>query len=181
VVRVTVGVLGRQMFFEEWWRRRASRGQAPQLCTTTEQQQQAQKQQPSISMSIYTRPIARFLVGNGPFKCPYVMPICKAADAAGGGALVSRAPPALLCVHRPARLGAVACLLMAPTAQLQASAGLVRARLPMLSAVALQCFADADRVPGLAPSCTTALAAGGSDAPRAPSFPRKKSLTRTTY
>jgi hypothetical protein len=26
-----------------------------------------------------------------------------------------------------------------------------------------------------------ALATGGSDAPRAPSFPRKKSLTRTTY
>jgi hypothetical protein len=119
------------------------------------------------------------------FKWPYVMRICEAMDAAGGGAHISRAPPALPQQAAACTLGAVAGLSTAPAGQLQASAGVVRARLPILCAVAVQsvaerCAAD-DRVPGLAPSCTPALAAGARDAPRALSFPRKKSLTRTTY
>jgi hypothetical protein len=39
-----------------------------------------------------------------------------------------------------------------PQDDLQASAGVARERLLMLCAVALQCFADGDRPPGLAPS-----------------------------
>jgi hypothetical protein len=48
-----------------------SRGQAQQQCITTART--CKRQQPSVHRSRYTRPIARFLVGNGRFKCPYVI------------------------------------------------------------------------------------------------------------
>ena len=46
----------------------------------------------SAPISVYTRPIAQFLVGNGPFKWPYVMR--RDRRGAAGGALDSRVPPA---------------------------------------------------------------------------------------
>jgi hypothetical protein len=54
------------------------------------------EQHSSVPISVYTRPIAQFLVGNGRFKWAYVMRKRqeRRRDAAGGGALDSRAPPA---------------------------------------------------------------------------------------
>jgi hypothetical protein len=48
------------------------------------------KQRPSIQISVYTGPIARFLVGNGPFKCPYV--ICRGEARTLQAAGSSRVP-----------------------------------------------------------------------------------------
>lgn len=43
-----------------------SRGRSgTEQCITTEQQQQKRQQRPSLLLCFYTRPIARFLVGDG--------------------------------------------------------------------------------------------------------------------
>jgi hypothetical protein len=74
------------------------------------------KQQPSAPMCVYTRPVARFLVGSGPYVCPYVTRRARLRaprDAAGGGGLPLACPASSCAAHT----GAVKCL---QTAHLQA-------------------------------------------------------------
>ena len=99
---------------------------------------------------------------------------------AAGGAPISRAPPAL-----PQQ--AVAGLSTARAGQLQASAGIAgvgwsRAGASPISQFSVQLVFQGCRAGSLARSFLhTGLGTGARDAPRALSFPRKKSLTRTTY
>ena len=60
--------------------------------------------QPEALISVYTGAIARFLVGNSPFKCLYVIQRAGSREAASG-ALVSRAPPAPYAAHWSCELG----------------------------------------------------------------------------
>jgi hypothetical protein len=62
---------------------------------------------PGIPISVYTGAVARFLVGNSPSTCPYVIWQRQAGEkgAAGGGALVSRAPPAPMQRQWTCKLG----------------------------------------------------------------------------
>jgi hypothetical protein len=116
-------------------------------------------------------------------RCPYVIRICKQKDTAGGGgALDSRAPPALLCTLPSARRGR----------RRPVSSAAEVDRCPLGPCVDALCAVELRTCAVLQAGTTgspdsgrsflhAALAEGTSDAPRAPSFPRKKSLTRTTY
>jgi len=92
---------GSEKAIPEWWgspgcrRRRA--GAVKSRATAASHSVCVQRS--SAQISVYTRPIAQFLVGNEPFKWPYVMREGRREMqcAAGGGALDSRAPPAFLC------------------------------------------------------------------------------------
>jgi hypothetical protein len=136
-----------------------SRGQAQQQCITTAWTCKRQQPSTSVQTSIYTRPIARFLVGNGRFKCPYVIrsegqaprPLQAAARAA------SRVPrqlcPVLLLQALAARWSRRKPVHGADRAMDGCFGRRVGASLSPVQSLC-RCFAAADRVPGRAPSCT---------------------------
>jgi hypothetical protein len=145
--RASLGGFGREVL-PCWWvvaEKGDARGQAQQQSVTTASRRV--KQQPSVPTSVSTRPVARFLVGSGPYVCPYVTRsgrLRAPRDAAGGGALPLACPASSCAAHT----GAVQGL---RTAHLQA----LRSAFALLWALSGR--GCADRAPGRA----LAAAAGG--------------------
>jgi hypothetical protein len=88
-----------------FWRRRAiGRGVKTHNSNAKVVVSQRAGRAPETLISVYTGAIARFLVGNSPFKCLYVIQRAGSREAASG-ALVSRAPPAPYAAHWSCELG----------------------------------------------------------------------------
>jgi hypothetical protein len=113
-----------------WWRRRAAavgRGvqsgtHSNSVCCMYHNSSDGGRQRPSIQISVYTGPIARFLVGKGPFGSPYV--ICHGEARTLQAAGSSRVPRQLwlrctLHCAAPSSWPGLLCALKAPATILQ--------------------------------------------------------------